>query len=110
MRATIGTRRVYGIGMTQTWKMSRASSVELNVLKTRCSTYFASEFFSALGLLAATTGNLRVTLKVNLNEECFSVFFPSIFPKFRYIPIIGKNRQMPKFRENTEINLKNSPR
>ena len=48
-----------------------------------------------------------VVLRVNLNEECFSLFF-GIFPKFRYFPI-GKNRQIPKNRENTEINLKKQP-
>ena len=51
------------------------------------------------------------SLRVNLNEEWVSVFF-SIFPKFRGFPIvqIEKTRQIPKFRENVEINLKNSPR
>ena len=48
-------------------------------------------------------------VRVNLNEECFFSFYFSIFPKFRYFPI-GKNRPIPKFREHTEVNLKNSPR
>ena len=47
-------------------------------------------------------------LWVNLNAKFFPVFF-SILPKFRYFPT-GKYREIPKIRENTEINLKSSPR
>ena len=45
-------------------------------------------------------------VRVDLNEECFSVFF-CIFPKFRYF----QYQELPKFRENTENKKqKNSPR
>ena len=54
-------------------------------------------------------GCFLVWVRVDLNEECFSVFF-SIFPKFWYFPILGRNQEIPKFRENTEKKLKNSPR
>ena len=43
----------------------------------------------------------------DLNEECFSVFF-SIFPKIWYFPI-GKNQEMPECRENTEKKTKTQP-
>ena len=59
-------------------------------------------------------------VRVDLNEECFSVF--SVFPRnffffffsfFQYFPeilvFLGFSR-IPKFRENTEKKLKNTPR
>ena len=47
-------------------------------------------------------------VRVDLNGECFSVFF-YIFPKFRHF-FLGKNHEIPEFRENTEKKLNNSPR
>ena len=48
-------------------------------------------------------------IRVDLNEECLSVYFFSIFPKFRYFPV-GKYREIPNFRESPENPLKNSTR
>ena len=38
------------------------------------------------------------TLRVDLNEECFSVFI-SVFPKFRYFPMGKKNMKHRNFGE-----------
>ena len=65
--------------------------------------------FLELKLLSLRRGcstlKLPNTVRVNLNEECFSFFF-SIFPKFRYFPFpIFK---IPKFREKLEKTEKQS--
>ena len=50
------------------------------------------------------TINIKCTHKGR--RGVFPQFFFSIFPKCRYFPIIGKNREIPKFRENTGKNEK----
>ena len=44
-------------------------------------------------------------VRVDLNEECFLVFF-QYFPEISVFPIIGKKHEIPKFRENAEKTLK----